>query len=116
MRIDEDTIGHGTAGGDAIAAVEKICLENAEVIVGDMRKCGSSFDVARGIDAGSRCFELLVHCDVSSRIDGNASRGKIQRMGIGLAARGDEQIGAFDGAVSALRRYRQADAGTGTRN
>ncbi len=81
-----------------------------------MRECGSTLHVASGKDAGADVSSFSFTAMYPRASTAMPAAARFSAWGIGLAARGDEQIGAFDRAVHALSRYRQADAGAGARN
>ena len=65
LGIDEDTVGEQTIFGGAVAAIEEIGFENAEVVVGDMGELGPAVDVAYRVDPGDVGLEFVVDGDES---------------------------------------------------
>ena len=96
LRVDEDGVGHKSIGSGGAAVFQQVGAQDAEIVVGNVREGRAPLDVAERKDVFRGGFELFVNVDEAASIGRNRGGGKVQRVGVGDAARGDEQLGAFD--------------------
>src|SRR6202035_6121384 len=65
-------------------------------VVGNVRESGAAVDVAEGEDVFRGGFELFVDADEAVGVSGDRGGGEIQRVGVGNASGGDEEMRAFE--------------------
>ena len=65
-------------------ATVKVSLDNAEVVLRDVRELRAARALAQSPDAGRRRFEAFVHLNVSTRVQGHAGfvEANVPRLGI----------------------------------
>jgi hypothetical protein len=96
LRVDEDGVGHQAIGSGGAAAFEQVGAQDAEIVVGNVRESGAALDVAEGEDVLRGGFELFVDADEAVGIGRDCGGEEIQRVGVGNASSGHEEMGAFD--------------------
>src|ERR1700730_11003796 len=87
-------------------ATVKVSLDNAEVVLRDVRELRAACALAQSPDAGRGRFEAFVHLDVSTRVQGHAGLVQPDVLRIGNSANGDKDIAPFQ-----KRRSRRGSKG-----
>src|SRR6202044_1358586 len=80
----------------ARSAIEEIVGDDFVVVVRSVGEGAAAVAVADGVNAGSGGAELIVDGDVSALVGRNAGCGKVQVVGVGYAAGGQQDMRADD--------------------
>ena len=93
-RVGEEGVGRQAVGHLPVAAVQQVRGEDLVVVVGGVGEGAAAVALAERPDAGDVGGELVVDRDDAALVRFNASGVEAEVVGVGLAAHGEEDVGA----------------------
>ena len=93
-RVGEEGVGGQAVGHLAVGAVQQVRGEDLVVVVGGVGEGAAAVALAERPDAGDVGGESVVDRDDAALVRGNARGVEAEVVGVGLAAHGEEDVGA----------------------
>jgi hypothetical protein len=110
--IGKKHVGDEAAVDGGVSIFEDVGAQDAEIVVGNVGEGRAAFDVSESEDARRGGFQFPIYFNVATVIDRDAGGGNVQRIGVGSAAGGDEQVRAVEDAGFVADLDGEMDFGT----